>query len=51
VQNVYNQLLQHVYPVVTAEGTDDSKQWITDFTLGQKLGFSIDPLPATSAQS
>ena len=44
VQNVYYQLLQHVYPVVAAEGTDDAKQWITDFTaLGQKLGFSNDP--------
>jgi hypothetical protein len=43
VQNVYYQLLQHAYPVVAAEGTDDAKQWMTDFTaLGQKLGFSID---------
>jgi hypothetical protein len=41
VQNVYYQLLQHVYPVVAAEGTEDSKRWIMDFTaLGQKLGFS-----------
>ena len=44
VQNVYYQLEQHVYPVVVAEGTDDSKQWITDFSsLGQKLGFSVEP--------
>src|SRR6516162_9926080 len=43
VQNVYYQLQQHVYPVVSTEGTDDSKQWIADFSaLGQKLGFSVE---------
>ena len=43
VQNVYYQLQQHVYPVVATEGSDDSKQWITDFSaLGQKLGFSVE---------
>jgi hypothetical protein len=43
VQNVYFQLQQHVYPVVAAETTEDSKLWITEFTqLGQKLGFSVE---------
>ena len=43
VQNVYYRLQQHVYPVVATEGTDDSKQWIADFSaLGQKLGFSLE---------
>ena len=43
VQNVYYQLLLHVYPVVAAEGTADSRQWMTEFmALGQKLGFSVD---------
>jgi hypothetical protein len=43
VQNVYYQLQQHVYPVVAAEGTDESKRWIAEFTaLGQKLGFSSE---------
>ena len=51
VQNVYYQLLQHVYPVA-AEGTEDAKQWITDFiALGQKLGFSVDSRPVAPAQS
>ena len=51
VQNVYYQLLQHVYAVVAAEGTPDSQQWITEFTaLGQKLGFSLDSVPATSTK-
>jgi hypothetical protein len=44
VQNVYYQLLQHVYPLVVQEATADSKLWIAEFTaLGQKLGVCVDP--------
>src|SRR5208283_437642 len=47
VQNVYYQLLQHVYPVVAQEGDDASQLWINQFTaLGQKLGVCVDPPPA-----
>jgi hypothetical protein len=47
VQNVYYQLLQHVYPVVLNEADEASQLWITEFTaLGQKLGVCVDPPPA-----
>jgi hypothetical protein len=51
VQNVYYHLLQHVYPVVAQEGTEDAKLWIREFTdLGTKLGVCVDPpLPAAAA--
>ncbi len=46
VQNVYYQLLQHVYPVVLKEGDEASQLWIKEFTaLGQKLGVCVDPPP------
>ncbi len=44
VQNVYYQLLQHVYPVVLKEGDEASQLWISEFTaLGAKLGVCVDP--------
>ena len=47
VQNVYYQLLQHVYPVVLNEADEASQLWITEFTaLGQKLDVCVDPPPA-----
>ena len=50
VQNVYYQLLQHVYPVVAQESGEASKLWIAEFTaLGQKLGVCVDPPPAVVA--
>jgi len=49
VQNVYYQLLQHVYPVVAKEGDEASQLWITEFTaLGDKLGVCVNP-PSTAA--
>ena len=46
VQNIYYQLLEHVYPVVASEATPDSRAWIERFTeLGQKLGMAVDPPP------
>ncbi len=49
VQNVYYQLLQHVYPVVLKEGDEASQLWVTEFAaLGQKLGVCVDPSPAAS---
>jgi hypothetical protein len=52
VQNVYYQLLQHVYPVVAQEGTADSKAWLAEFAeFGQKLGFALDPPPAGTASA
>jgi alpha-amylase/alpha-mannosidase (GH57 family) len=50
VQNVYYQLLQHVYPVVLKEGDEASKLWITEFTtLGEKLGVCVDPPPGSAS--
>ncbi len=44
VQNVYYQLLQHVYPVVLKEGDEASQLWTSEFTdLGAKLGVCVDP--------
>ena len=49
VQNVYYQLLQHVYPVVLEEGDEASQLWISEFTaLGHKLGVCVDPPPAAA---
>ena len=49
VQNVYYQLLQHVYPIVLKEGDEASQLWVTEFAaLGQKLGVCVDPSPAAS---
>jgi alpha-amylase/alpha-mannosidase (GH57 family) len=43
VQNVYYQLLQHVYPVIAKEGDEASQLWITEFTsLGEKLRVCVD---------
>jgi len=43
VQNVYYQLLQHVYPVVAKEGDEASQLWISEFTaLGEKLGVCLE---------
>ena len=50
VQNVYYQLLQHVYPVVAREADDASQLWVSEFTaLGQKLGVCVDPPPVSAA--
>jgi alpha-amylase/alpha-mannosidase (GH57 family) len=49
VQNVYYQLLQHVYPVVLEEGDEASQLWISEFTaLGQKLRVCVDPAPVAA---
>ncbi len=49
VQNVYYQLLQHVYPVVAREADEASRLWIGEFTaLGHKLGVCVEP-PASPA--
>ena len=43
VQNVYYQLLEHVYPVVANEGDEASQLWITEFTaLGERLRVCVD---------
>jgi hypothetical protein len=43
VQNVYYQLLQHVYPIVAKEADEASQLWITEFAaLGQKLGMCVN---------
>jgi alpha-amylase/alpha-mannosidase (GH57 family) len=48
VQNVYYQLLQHVYPIMAEDRDEDSQLWIDEFTaLGQKLGVCVDPPPAS----
>ena len=50
VQNVYYQLLQHVYPVMAKDGDEASELWIREFAaLGQKLGVCVDPPPAIAA--
>jgi hypothetical protein len=51
VQNVYYQLLQHVYPVMAKDGDEASQLWISEFTdLGQKLGVCVEPPPVAAAQ-
>ncbi len=50
VQNVYYQLLQHVYPVYLNQDDAASRLWISEFTaLGEKLGVYVDPPPPVSA--